>query len=187
MHTGYHALVGAAAHITINPPRSIISFSPVALPAPSRRVEAAVPELKGHLDRTWVAVSGHSAGGWTASVLLGTSNTDPCDGFTWYELETRIKSGIDPRRPRKRQRDISVLGQNLVPFDGPNFGTMITPALVMYGDEDLSPYLTTRGADWHADPYALALGPNDLLSLEGAKHGLGGISGWDAGGGRDVG
>ena len=104
MHTGYHALIGAVAHITINPPRSIISFSPVVLPAPGRRVEAAVPGLKGHLDRTWVAVSGHSAGGWTASVLLGTSNTDPRDGFTWYELETRIKAGMDPRRHRKRQR-----------------------------------------------------------------------------------
>ena len=39
MHTGYHALIGAAAHIPINPPRAIISLSPVVLPAPGRRVE----------------------------------------------------------------------------------------------------------------------------------------------------
>lgn len=181
MHTGYHAPIGAAAHITINPPRSIISFSPVVLPAPGRRVKAAVLELKGHLDRTWVAVSGHSAWGWTASVLLGTSNTDPV-------TDSR---GMNSRRALKRawilagigngSADITDLGKNLVPFYGPNFGTMVTPALVMYGNKDLSPYLTTLGADRHADPYALALGPNDLLTLEGAKHGLGGISGWDAG------
>ena len=99
--------------------------------------------------------------------------------------------GMNSRRALKRawilagigydSADISDFGQNVVTFYDPNFGTMVTPALVMYGDEDSSPYLTTRGADWHADPYALALGPNDLLTLEGAKHGLGGISGWDAG------
>ena len=77
--------------------------------------------------------------------------------------------------------DILDFGKKLVPFYGPDFGTVFTPALVVYGDEDLSPHLTTRGADWHADPYALAPGPSDLLTLKGAKHGLGGISGWDSG------
>ena len=57
---------------------------------------------------------------------------------------------------------------------------MATPALVVYGDEDVSPHLTNRDVRWHADAYALAPGPKDLLLLKGAKHGLGGISGWDA-------
>ncbi len=38
MHTGYHALIGATADIPINPPKPIISFSPVVLPAPGRPV-----------------------------------------------------------------------------------------------------------------------------------------------------
>ncbi len=35
-------------------------------------------------------------------------------------------------------------------------------------------------ADWHADPYFLSPGPKCLLSLFGAEHGLGGVSGYDA-------
>jgi hypothetical protein len=58
---------------------------------------------------------------------------------------------------------------------------MAKPTLVVYGDEDVSPHLTVGAADWHADPYMLAPSPKDLLTLRGAKHGLGGISGWDAG------
>jgi hypothetical protein len=36
---------------------------------------------------------------------------------------------------------------------------MTTPALVVVGDDDVSPHLTVRGADWHADPYFLSPGP----------------------------
>lgn len=54
-----------------------------------------------------------------------------------------------------------------------------TPALVVVGDADVSPHLTTRGADWHADPYTLAPGPKSLLSICGGEHLLGGVSGWD--------
>jgi hypothetical protein len=57
---------------------------------------------------------------------------------------------------------------------------MTSPALVVYGDQDVSPHLTVRDADWHADAYKFAPGQKDLLTLKGAKHGLGGISGWDA-------
>lgn len=271
MHTDYHALIGGAVDIPINPPKPIISFSPVVLAAAGRlvdlqlrvtvpstgdalpiillshgqgrsnslsslegyaplyefwaahgfavlqpthlssaflglkapegqelfwqeraedmvrildhldSVEVAVPGLKGRLNRTRVAVVGHSAGAWTATMLLGASNTDPRDGSTWYKPETRIKAGVVLAGIGKGGADISDFGKKLVPFYGANFGTMATPALVVYGDEDISPHLTNRGADWHADSYALAPGPKDLLMLKGAKHGLGGISGWDAG------
>ena len=144
-------------------------------------VEAAVPGLKGRLDRARVAVAGHSAGAWTASMLLGASNTDPRDGFPWYKPETRIKVGVVLAGIGNGGANLSDFGKKLVPFYGADFSTMATPALVVYGDEDVSPHLTTRGADWHADPYTLAPGPKDLLTLKGAKHGLGGISGWDAG------
>ena len=57
---------------------------------------------------------------------------------------------------------------------------MTTPALVIAGDQDHSPHLTTAGAAWHADPYLLAPSPKALVTLFGAEHGLGGISGYDA-------
>ena len=38
MHTGYHALTGAAAKIPIPNPSPTISYSPVVLPFPNRRV-----------------------------------------------------------------------------------------------------------------------------------------------------
>ncbi|KAJ4390121.1 hypothetical protein N0V93_007595 [Gnomoniopsis smithogilvyi] len=142
-------------------------------------IEAAMPGLTGRLDRSRVAVAGHSAGAWTASMLLGASNTDPRDGSTWYKPEPRIKAGLILGGLGDKA-DVSEQGKtHLIPFYGGDFSTMKTPALVVYGDEDIGPHLTTRGADWHADPYSLAPGPKDLLTLTGAKHGLGGVSGWD--------
>ncbi|KAJ6555408.1 hypothetical protein DFH09DRAFT_1165318 [Mycena vulgaris] len=123
-------------------------------------VEAAVPGLQGRLDRTRVAVAGHSLGAWTASMLLGASNTDPRDGATWYKPEPRIKAGVVLAGIGKGGADISEAGK--IPHP------------------DLGPHLTIRDATWHADPYTLAPGPKDLFIMKGAKHGLGGISGWDA-------
>ena len=48
------------------------------------------------------------------------------------------------------------------------------------GDNDVSPHLTVRGADWHADAYHHSPGSKCLLTLFGAKHGLGGVAGYDA-------
>lgn len=144
-------------------------------------IEAAVPGLAGRLDRARVAVAGHSAGAWTASMLLGASNTDPRDdGTTWYKPEPRIKAGVILAGIGNGGKDLSENARiNLIPFYGPDFSTMKIPALVVFGDEDVGPHLTVRGADWHADPYFLAPGPKELLTLRGAKHGLGGVSGWD--------
>ncbi|KAF2236087.1 alpha/beta-hydrolase [Viridothelium virens] len=270
MHTGYHARIGAAADIPVNPPKPIISFSPVVLPVQDRPVnlelrvtvpstgdalpiillshgqgssnslsslegyaplaefwsargfavlqpthlrsaflglqappgqeifwqdqvvdmvrildnldtiEAAVPGLQGRLDRTRVAVAGHSAGALGASMLLGAKNTDPRNGVTWHKPEPRIKAGVILGGVGNGS-DISEGGRSRIAFYDGDFSSMVAPALVVYGDEDVSSHFTTRGADWHADPYTLSPGPKDLLALKGAKHGLGGISGWDAG------
>ncbi|KAJ7620560.1 Alpha/Beta hydrolase protein [Mycena polygramma] len=142
-------------------------------------VEAAVPGLKGRLDRSRVAVAGHSFGAWTTSMLLGASNTDPRDGATWYKPEPRIKAGIVLAGLGKGGAQLSELARTRMPYYGGDFSSMKTPALVVYGDEDAAPHLTIPVATWHADPYMLAPGPKDLFIVKGAKHGLGGISGWD--------
>lgn len=144
-------------------------------------VEKCVPLLEGRLDMTKIAVAGHSLGGLTASVLLGAVNTDPRDGTVTRVVEKRIKAGVILGGVGKGGSDLSEAGRNLVPFYDIDFSDMHTPALIAWGDEDVSPHLTTRGADWHADPYFLAPGSKASFEVKGGKHGFGGVSGWDAG------
>ncbi|KAJ9143296.1 Alpha/beta-hydrolase [Pleurostoma richardsiae] len=143
-------------------------------------IEAAVPLLKGRLDRSRVAVAGHSLGALTASVLLGATNTDPRDGTKTQLAEKRIKAGVVIGGTGAAGQDLSDNGRVMLPFYGIDFSGMRTPALVVWGDEDVGPHLTVRGADWHADPYTLAPGAKESFMVKGGKHGFGGISGWDA-------
>ncbi|MEU7428374.1 alpha/beta fold hydrolase [Streptomyces sp. NPDC040750] len=143
-------------------------------------IEAAVPQLAGRLDRSKVAVAGHSMGGHTASLLLGARLTDPHDGTEVNLAEPRIKAGVllaAPGRGGDALTEFTV--QNYSFFLTTDFSEMTTPALVVAGDKDDSAFLTVQGPDWHTDPYVLAPGPKSLLTLFGAEHGLGGISGYD--------
>lgn len=145
-------------------------------------IEASLPEFSGRLDRSRVAVVGHSMGGHTVGMLLGARLTDPEDGTVVDMAEPRIKAGVLLAAPGSGGADLSAWADENVPFfRHPNFAKMTTPALVVMGDHDVSPHLTARGADWHADPYVLSNGPKCLLTLFGAGHGLGGVSGYDAG------
>jgi predicted dienelactone hydrolase len=144
-------------------------------------IEACVPQITGRLDRTRVAVAGHSMGGHTASMLLGARLTDPDDGTVIDLAEPRIKAGVLLAAPGNGGADLSAYAyENYSFFRHISFADMTTPALVVTGDADVSPHLTVRGADWHADPYALSSGPKSLLTLTGGGHGLGGIAGYDA-------
>ncbi|GAA2502376.1 alpha/beta hydrolase family protein [Winogradskya humida] len=144
-------------------------------------IEEAVPQLKGRLDRDNVAVAGHSLGGHTASLLLGARLTDPLDGGLVDLAELRIKAGVLLAAPGRGGDALSEFAaKNYSFFSTTDFTGMATPALVVAGDRDASPHLTTAGWEWHTDPYRLAPGPKDLVVLAGAEHGLGGISGYDA-------
>jgi predicted dienelactone hydrolase len=57
-------------------------------------VEEAAPLFRGRLDRTRIAVAGHSWGGQTASTLLGATHPDPDDGTAVYRKDARIKAGV---------------------------------------------------------------------------------------------
>ncbi len=143
-------------------------------------IEASFPEIKGRLDRNRVAVVGHSMGGQTASMLLGARLTDPEDGTEVDLAEPRIKAGVLLTPPGNGGADLSAFAaEHYSFFLKPSYAEMTTPALVVAGDNDVSPHLTVRGADWHADPYFLSTGPKSLLTLFGAGHGLGGVSGYD--------
>ena len=144
-------------------------------------IEVSVPMLAGRLDKSRIAVAGHSLGGHTASLLLGMRLMDPNDGSEVNLAEPRIKAGVLLAAPGSGGADLSAFAaEHYKVFLKPSFAEMVTPALVVVGDNDLSPHLTVRGPDWHADPFFLSTGPKSLLTLSGGEHGLGGVSGYDA-------
>lgn len=140
-------------------------------------VEAAVPGLGGRLDRSRVAVAGHSWGGQTASTLLGARVLDS-DGEPGEDMsDSRIKAGVLLSTTGTGGDDLTPFAAENLPFMNPSFDDMITPTLVVAGDHDQSA-LSTRGPDWFTDPYSLGPAPKSLLTLFGAEHSLGGIPGY---------
>ncbi|MDC0766022.1 alpha/beta hydrolase family protein [Streptomyces sp. HD] len=144
-------------------------------------VESAVPQLSGRLDRTRIAVAGHSLGGHTAGLLLGARITDPDSGEEVELAEPRITAGVLLAPPGRGGDILNGPMAEVLPFvHTTDFSTMTTPALVVAGDKDDPRHFTDIGPVWHTDPYTLAPGPKTLLTLFGAEHGLGGIAGYDA-------
>ncbi|HWD07322.1 MAG TPA: chlorophyllase [Amycolatopsis sp.] len=144
-------------------------------------IEKSVPQLAGRLDRDKIAVAGHSLGGHTAGLLLGARSTDPDTGEEVNLTEPRIKAGVLLAAPGRGGDILNGPMAEMVPFfHTTDFSTMATPALVVAGDKDDSQHFTDVGPDWHTDPYRLAPAPKTLLTLFGAGHLLGGISGYDA-------
>ncbi|MBN8226510.1 alpha/beta fold hydrolase [Corallococcus macrosporus] len=143
-------------------------------------IERAFVGLAGRMDRSRVAVIGHSMGGHTASLLLGARYKDAHDGTEVNRYEPRIKAGVLLAAPGRGGDALSRFAAENYPFfSTTDFSTMTTPALVVVGDKDASAHLTVAGPAWHADPYFLSPGPKSLLTLFGAEHGLGGVSGYD--------
>ncbi|MER6527974.1 chlorophyllase [Streptomyces sp. NPDC001508] len=141
-------------------------------------LEASVPGLGGRLDRSRIAVAGHSWGAQTASTLLG-ARVLGSDGVPGEDLS-------DPRVTAGVLLALIGLGDDLTPFAAenfpfmkPSFDTMTAPALIVAGDHDQS-HLSTRGPDWFTDPYTYSPGDKSLLTLFGAEHSLGGIPGYEA-------
>ncbi|ONI82637.1 chlorophyllase [Saccharothrix sp. ALI-22-I] len=137
--------------------------------------ESSVPGLAGRLDRTRIAVAGHSWGAQTASTLLGARVLD-ADGNPGEDLsDPRIKAGVLLAVTGTGGADLSPFAAEHFPFMSPSFADMTTPALVVAGDQDDS-LLSVRGPDWFTDAYHLSRGSKSLLTLVGAEHSLGGIS-----------
>jgi predicted dienelactone hydrolase len=143
-------------------------------------VEQAIPGLAGRTDRDRIAVAGHSFGGQTAGILLGLRVTDTETGAAEDLSDPRVKAGVLLATAGRG-------GDALTPFAAENlpwlrdvdFGKLATRALVFVGDKDYNAALTVRGAEWGTDPYFLSPGAESLVTLFGAEHFLGGISGYD--------
>ncbi|MGW0686885.1 alpha/beta hydrolase family protein [Streptomyces sp. NPDC002754] len=143
-------------------------------------LEAAVPGLRGRVARGHVAVAGHSFGGQTAGMLLGLRVGDPETGIADDLSDPRVRAGVLLATAGSGGDSLTrYAAENLPWLRHPDFTRMTAPALVVAGDKDELP-LTVRGAEWTTDPYTLGPGDKSLLTLFGAEHFLGGISGYGA-------
>jgi dienelactone hydrolase len=142
-------------------------------------IEAAAPVITGRLDRSRIAVAGHSWGGQTASMLLGAQHPHPEDGSIVNMADDRVKAGVLFAVPGRGGDDLSPFAAEHFPFMHPDFSHMTTPTLVVAGDRDYG-RMTTRGPDWWADAYVMSPGPKCLFTVWGGEHALGGIPGYEA-------
>jgi predicted dienelactone hydrolase len=145
-------------------------------------IEASVPAITGRIDHGRIAAVGHSMGAQTIGMLLGARLTDPKDANARDVnlIERRIKAGVLLAPAGNGGADLSAFARENYSALNPDFTHMTTQTLVVMGDADVNPHLTVRGADWHTDPYHFSPGSDAILTLMGAKHGLGGIAGYDA-------
>lgn len=140
-------------------------------------IEDAVPTFKGRLDRSRIAAAGHSFGAQTTGMLLGTRVIGP-DGSLGEDMsDPRIKVGVLLCAGGRGGEDLTPFAAEHLPYLNQSYAEMTTPTLVIAGDKDYSP-LTVRGPDWFTDAYTLSPGARWLVTLFGAEHMLGGISGY---------
>ena len=142
------------------------------------RIESEAPMIQGRLDRSRIAVAGHSWGGQTAGTLLGVTHPDPDDGSVVDRQDARIKAGV-LLAPPGSGNDLTEHAARTFPFMCPDFSTMTAPTLIVVGDHDMG-RLSTRGADWWRDAYDLSPSPKALFTAFGGEHALGGIPGYEA-------
>ncbi len=142
-------------------------------------VEAALPGLAGRVDHSRIAVAGHSWGAQSASMLLGARIVE-ADGSVGEDLsDSRVSAGVLFAVTGVGGADLSPFAAEHFPFMSPDFTGLKAPTLIVAGDQDDS-MLSVRGPDWFTDAYRLSPGEKSLLTLFGAEHSLGGISGYEA-------
>ena len=136
-----------------------------------------MPGLAGRLDPSRIAVAGHSFGAQTAGVLLGARVRQGDGQLSPSLADPRIKAGVLLSVGGRGGDALTPFATEHFPHLNSSYAELTTPTLVVAGDADNSP-LTTRGPAWFTDAFTLSPGADWLLTLSGAEHMLGGISGY---------
>ena len=140
---------------------------------------STVPGLNGRVDKEKIAVVGHSMGGQTVAMLAGMEVTDPATGKIVNAAEPRLKARVLIGASGGPEGFNGAARQHYPVLANGNFGTMTLPALIVNGDKDVN-LMFSNVDNWRADAYYQSPGPKDLLTVFGAEHIFGGISGYDA-------
>jgi hypothetical protein len=140
---------------------------------------ARVPGLEHRADKSQVSAIGHSLGALTVGMLAGAQVTDNVTGETISLAETRLKALVmigAPGGPEGLNGDFALTHYPVL--KGINYKSMSMPALVINGDRDINLNFSNV-ENWRADPYYQSPVQSSLLTVFGAEHIYGGISGWD--------
>ncbi len=140
-------------------------------------IEDSVLGLKGRLDRSRIAAAGHSFGAQTTAMLLGARVIDSDGSLAEDFSDPRIKAGVLLCAAGRGGEALSPFATEHFPSLNQSYAQMTTPTLVVAGDQDYSP-ITVLGPEWFTDAYTLSPGAEWLVTLFGAEHMLGGISGY---------
>ena len=143
------------------------------------QIISTVPGLAGRVDQTNIAAIGHSVGGHTIAMLAGMEVKDPATGKIVNALEPRIKAPVMIGLPGGAAGLTGAVREHYPILAAHDFGTMVLPALIVNGDDDKNLMFSDLD-NWRADAYYQSPGPKDLLTVFGAEHIFGGISGYDA-------
>jgi fermentation-respiration switch protein FrsA (DUF1100 family) len=143
-------------------------------------VEATVPGQAGRVDRTKIAAVGHSLGGPTTAMLCGMTVTDPRDGIKLDRRDERIVTGVIMAGPGAGEGLDGAAAERYPELRGSGFSKLTTQALVVVGSNNHNPMSSSQESR-RSDAYYRSPGSNKtLLTLFGAEHMMGGISGYDA-------
>jgi fermentation-respiration switch protein FrsA (DUF1100 family) len=140
-------------------------------------VEESVPTLQGRLDTDRIVAVGHSFGAQTTAMLLGATVISPDGNALESYHDSRIKAGILLSAAGRGGDALSAFAIEHFPHLNQSYAGMVTPTLVVAGDQDKSP-LTVLGPEWFTDAFMLSPGADSLVRLRGGEHMLGGISGY---------
>jgi len=143
------------------------------------KVLATMPGLKERVNKDDVVAIGHSMGGHTVGMLAGMGVTDPASGQKVNAAEPRMKAFVIIGAPGGPEGLIDAAKDRYPVFASTDFSTMSLPTLIVNGDKDINPNFSLVD-NWRADGYHLGTGPKSLLTVYGAEHIFGGISGYDA-------